>query len=124
MGGDTAFKVVDDEGRTYLIRSDGNYIKFVKALSSKVKKELDPKKIELKFIDEEGDAILISSDDCLAEATATAKQKGMKTAKLTLSIPSSSSSSMALDSKTMAIAGGGVAAIIGIAAMVLLKGKK
>lgn len=119
-----AFKVIDDEGHTYVVRSDGIYSNFITALSLKVKRDLDPKTIQLKYIDEEGDTILISSDDCLAEALATARKKGTKTVKITLSTLGQGSNSAGLDSKFMAIAGGGVAVLIGIAAMTIMKAKK
>jgi len=122
--GEIAFKVVDDEGQTYVIRNDGNYDNFIKALSLKLNKVIDPKMIQLKYIDEEGDSILISSDDCLGEALAVAHKKGAKTMKINLSIQGKGFSSVGTDSKMLAIAGGGVAVLIGIAAMIMMKAKK
>jgi CBS domain-containing protein len=122
--GDAAFKVVDDEGHTYLVRSDGNYANFIKALSLKVKKELDPKQIKLNYTDEDGDLILISSDDCLGEAIAITQKQGTKAVKITLSTLSKTSSSSGNDNKLMAIAGGSAAILVGIVAMALMKSKK
>ena len=119
---ETVFKIVDGEGHTYIVRNDGNYNTFLKTLSSKVQKELNPKDIQLKYIDEEGDEILISSDDCLTEAAATAQKKGAKNVKLTLTMSANASSS-ALDNKTLAFAGAGVAAVVGIVAMAMMKKK-
>ena len=89
-----------------------------------MKKDLDPKDIELNYIDEEGDKILISSDDCLAEAMETARKKGTKNVKVTLSTLDGKSGSAGIDSQVMVIAGGGVALLVGIVVIALLRPKK
>eukprot|EP00957_Ditylum_brightwellii_P112379 8567877-Ditylum_brightwellii.AAC.1 len=73
---DIVFKVVDGEGHTYRIRCECKLDKLVSVVISKVGGDLEANSVKLKFIDDEGDTILIGSDDCLAEAIGLARNAG------------------------------------------------
>jgi len=65
------FKIVDPDGHTHRIRSDLKIRSLREILDEKLKGRA--KNLTLKFFDEEGDAILISTDDDLVEAVNLAK---------------------------------------------------
>lgn len=119
---DISFKVIDSQGHKYLVRSDGIYSNLLRDIVKKIDYVENESSIRLKFVDDEGDQINISSDDCLAEAIATARQNGDQGVKLMLTIMKEEKAS-GLNSKTLALAGGGAAVALGIAIMTLLKPK-
>jgi len=113
-----AYKVVDGVGHTYVIRAQRTIESITKALEGKVAK-LDPSTTVFKYFDEEGDEILIKSDDCVDEAVRASLQAGNKAVKLSMKSMSSSSNN------TLLLAGGaGLAAAVALGVMVLLKQKK
>ena len=72
-----------------------------------------------KYFDEDGDEILIKSDECVDEAVSASLQAGNKSVKLSMKSMSGSSNN------TLLMAGGaGLAAAVAIGVMVLLKPKK
>ena len=113
-----AYKVVDGLGHTYVIRAQRTIGSITKALEGKVTK-LDPATTVFKYFDEEGDEILIKSDECVDEAVRASLQAGNKAVKLSMKSMSSSSNN------TLLLAGGaGLAAAVAFGVMVLLKPKK
>lgn len=72
-GNAVTFKIIDPDGHTHRIRSDTKILVLREALEEKLKGRTNLKKLSLKFFDEEGDAIFISTDDDLAEAVAIAR---------------------------------------------------
>jgi len=114
-----AYKIVDDAGGTYVIRAGKTLDSIVKVLEGKVSR-LDPSLTIFKYFDEEGDEILIKSDECVEEAVRSSIQAGNKNVKLSMK-----TSSSPLDSHVLLLAGGaGVVAAIAIVIAVLLKPKK
>jgi hypothetical protein len=112
-----AYKVVDRSGHTYIIRAGRSVESIANALEGKVP-SFDPSMTLFKYFDEEGDEILIKTDECLEEAVASSIQAGNKSVKLSMiSMTNSSSNS------TLLIAGG-VGLIAAIGAMVFMKTKK
>jgi len=120
---DVAFKIIDSKGHKYLVRSDGIYTKLLKAIMEKVDEVIDEKSIRLKFIDDEGDAINVSSDDCLVEAIATANKNGFQGVKLMLTLTTDEGGSFDVDPKILAILGGSVAVAFGLGMIAFLKPK-
>ena len=118
---DVAFKIIDANGHKYVVRGDAVYNNLLKSIARKIDGDVDEKSIRLKFIDEEGDAINISSDDCLGEAIAAARKNGDIGVKLMLTISKDDTKSINLDQKTLAMVGGGALLAIGIAAIALFK---
>jgi len=113
-----AYKVVDGVGHTYVIRAQRTIESITKALEGKVAK-LDPSKTVFKYFDEEGDEILIKSDECVDEAVRASLLAGNKAVKLSMKSVSTSSNN------TLLLAGGaGLAAAVALGVMVLLKSKK
>jgi CBS domain-containing protein len=113
-----AYKVVDGAGHTYVIRAQRTIESITKALEGKVA-NLDPATTVFKYFDEDGDEILIKSDDCVDEAVSASLQAGNKSVKLSMKSMSGSSNN------TLLMAGGaGLAAAVAIGVMVLLKPKK
>ena len=120
---DVAFKIIDSKGHKYLVRSDGVYTNLLKAIMEKIDGVVDKKSIRLKFIDDEGDAINISSDDCLAEAIESANKNGFQGVKLMLTVMKKEGGALGVDSKTLAMVGGGIAVAIGIGMISILRPK-
>lgn len=67
------FKIVDPDGHTHRLRSEVKIFSLRKALDEKLKGRTYMKNVSLKFFDDEGDAILISTDDDLGEAVSLAR---------------------------------------------------
>jgi hypothetical protein len=113
------FKVVDLSGHTHRLKSDTKIASLQKGFAEKVGVS-NKSKLRFKFVDEEGDAILVTTDDDLAEAVSIARASskgGVPVVKLTaVEIEEKG----ALD--PMLLAGVGTAvAVIGIAAMIMLR---
>ena len=116
-GNCVAYKVVDESGHTYIIRAEKTIESIVSALEGKVAK-LDPSTTFFKYSDEEGDEILIKSDECLKEAVCSSLHAGNKSVKLSMISMAKSTNSSAI------LAAGGVGLVAVICAMVFFKPKK
>jgi hypothetical protein len=86
-------------------------------LAEKMRDKVDPEWIRMKFVDDEGDAVMITSDECLAEAAQLAQKSGSEVVKLTVTVVKPKSSPM--DDKNQLILAG-VGAVIAIGAIALL----
>jgi hypothetical protein len=113
------YKVVDDAGHTYVIRAGKTIDSVTKALEGKVS-NFDPTNIVFKYFDDEGDEILIKSDECVEEAVSSSILAGNKNVKLSMKSTRSSSKSNSL----LLAGGAGLAAAVAFTVMVLLKPKK
>jgi len=123
--GEVVFKVVDADGHTYLIRCDSEYSQLIDAILEKIEDDVERKSVKLNFVDDEGDTILISSDDCLAEAVRTSRGRGNQAVKLSLTVVRKKSNGLDFQSTQMKLIGAsGVAAIVGIGLMALMKPKR
>jgi CBS domain-containing protein len=112
-----AYKIVDESGHTYIIRAEKTIESITGALEGKIA-SLDAAAILFKYIDDEGDEILIKSNECLEEAVNSSFLIGNKSVRLSMiSIGKSSNSSVLL-------AVGGIGLIAAIGSMVFLKSKK
>ena len=117
LGDLIAYKVVDGEGHTYVIRAQRTIMSITEALEGKVA-TLDPATTVFKYFDEDGDEILIKSDECVDEAVRASLQAGNKAVKLSMKSLSGSSNN------TLLLAGGaGLVAAVALGAMMLLKPK-
>eukprot|EP00536_Pseudo-nitzschia_multiseries_P009825 jgi/Psemu1/325787/estExt_fgenesh1_pg.C_2860002 len=67
------FKIIDPDGHTHRIRSESKISSLRRALSAKLKDRKNGNNLSLKFFDDEGDAILISTDEDLGEAIILAR---------------------------------------------------
>ncbi|KAL7538744.1 hypothetical protein ACHAXR_012350 [Thalassiosira sp. AJA248-18] len=113
-----AYKIVDSAGQTHVIRAGKTVDSIVEAMEGKIP-NLNPSATVFKYFDDEGDEILITSDECVEEAVRSSVQAGNKNVKLSMKTSSSS-----LNNNTVLLAGGaGFVAAVAIAAMVLLKPK-
>jgi hypothetical protein len=110
-------KIVDPSGSTHRLRSEMSVDKLKESLSQKIK--IKTKNLQFKFVDDEGDVIVITSDEDLAECVNLSQgSAGKQVIKLTAEEVSSG-----LDSTTLAAIGAAVA-FIGVAAMVAFRPKK
>ena len=112
-----AYKVVDQSGHTYIIRAEKTIVSISNALKGKIS-SLDPNATLFKYIDEEGDEILIKSDECLEEAVKSSLHAGNKSVKLSMISIAKSNANGAI------IAASGLGLIAAIGAVVFLKSKK
>jgi len=113
-----AYKIVDGEGHTYVIRAQRTIESITNALEGKVA-SFDPSVTVFKYYDEDGDEILIKSDECVDEAVSASVQAGNKSVKLSMKSLSSSSNNTLL----LAAGGAGLVAAVALGAMMLLKPK-
>jgi len=81
--GGAAFKVTDPSGNTHRFKCVPRRRKLLKILFTKTGK--DASSLILKFVDEEGDEVVITSDEDLVEAAEVAQKSGSPFVKLTLS---------------------------------------
>jgi len=68
------FKVVDPSGHTHRVKSESKLSSLIDAFADKVK--INKKCIQFKFVDDEGDTILITSDDDLIDAIKLSRSPG------------------------------------------------
>ena len=83
--GGVIFKVTDPSGRTHRIRSAPRRRKLMESLLPKMRIDSDPSQLMIQFIDDEGDAVLITNDEDLLEATDLALKAGNQVVKLIVS---------------------------------------
>jgi len=77
------FKVTDPSGNTHRFRCVPRRQNLFVTLLSKIGEDVSS--FEIKFVDDEGDAVLITSDEDLMEATELAQKAGSPVVKLTIS---------------------------------------
>ena len=112
-----AYKVVDQSGHTYIIRAEKTIGSISNALKGKIA-SLDPDATLFKYFDEEGDEILIKSDECVEEAVRSSLHAGNKSVKLSMASVTKSHGNSAI------IAASGIGLVAAIGALVFLKSKK
>jgi len=117
------FKVVDNDGHIYRIRSINSLKNLLDALIEKVDTKLDQSSIKLKFVDDEGDEILISSDACLNEAVCLSQRSEKQAVKITMVLDSCTSKSNLTDNN-MIIIGSIGAVLVSVIAIIVLRPKK
>jgi myosin heavy subunit/signal-transduction protein with cAMP-binding, CBS, and nucleotidyltransferase domain len=83
--GGVVFKVTDPKGNTHRIRCEPRRKKLLDSLLPKIGKETDPDSLTIRFVDDEGDSVLITNDDDLVEAAELAHKAGNQIVKLTVS---------------------------------------
>jgi CBS domain-containing protein len=83
--GGVIFKVTDPSGRTHRIRCPPRRRKLMENLLPKMRIDSDPSQLMIQFIDDEGDAVLITNDEDLLEATDLALKAGNQVVKLIVS---------------------------------------
>ena len=118
----TVFKIVDSDGNKYRVRCENKFDKLIGKLRDNIGGDIDASALSLKFIDDEGDAVNVSSTDCLCEAIENSRRAGHAAVKLSLAIDKSKLSSGAPD-RTLLMAGAGVAAALAVGLAIALKPK-
>eukprot|EP00934_Nitzschia_sp_Nitz4_P007240 Nitzschia sp. Nitz4//scaffold121_size67750//41550//50848//NITZ4_006072-RA/size67750-augustus-gene-0.40-mRNA-1//-1//CDS//3329534363//7230//frame0 len=119
------FKVVDHMGHTHRVKSDTKLASLRRVFAEKVK-SANMKRLRFKFIDEEGDSVMVTGDDDLAEAVRLAcasgsqAQKGGVVVKLTVV---EVAETQEIDS-TMLAGVGSIIGLAGLAAMFALRPKR
>jgi len=123
------FKVIDSRtGNTYRIRCEHKFSKLLTAVSEKLGGEVEQSSIQLSFVDEDGDSVLLKDDDCLTEAVHTAKSAGNQALKISASVVVSKQASGAgkggaeKDMTMIALIGGGV--LVALIAIVMVTKKR
>ena len=122
-GNVVVFKIVDPDGHTHRLHSEIKIVCLRKAFVDKLAGRLKATNISFKFFDEEGDAILISTDEDLAEAVTLARNasNGSKVVvKLTAEVKKGDSNG----SESILLVGIGIAVVaIAVGASMLLSSK-
>jgi hypothetical protein len=115
-GQQAVFKVVDPEGNTHRVRCELSVQRLRDALFEKGV----ARSARLEFLDDEGDTIVVSSDDCLAEAATASRAHGHKVIKLT-----AKKVELIDDSNVLLLAGvGAVVAAVGVLAFMFKRPRK
>ena len=122
-GNVVVFKIVDPDGHTHRLHSEIKIVCLRKAFVDKLAGRLKATNISFKFFDEEGDAILISTDEDLAEAVTLARNasNGSKVVvKLTAEVKKGDSNG----SESILLVGIGIAVVaIAVGASMILSSK-
>ncbi len=91
------------------------------AVAKKLGDGIDPSSILLKFVDDEGDTVIISSNECLADAISLARQAGNAVLKLSVSVSTEGMALSKIDlSNDMVLLGGAVAGAIAFLAILMM----
>jgi predicted nuclease of predicted toxin-antitoxin system len=119
----SVFKVVDQNGNTHRIRADSKLESLFEALLPKLGKTVGPDDVTIHFVDDEGDAVLITTDDDLAEAVNLARGSGNQIVKLTVSLKKKGIDVVASPAVLAAI-GAIIVGVVALGAMIALKPRK
>ena len=118
----TVFKIVDSTGNNYRVRCENKFEKLIGKLSESLGNSVDASALTLTFIDDEGDAVNVNSDDCLLEAIENSRRAGHPAVKLALAIDKTKVAAGGPD-KTLLMAGAGALAALAIGLAIALKPK-
>jgi CBS domain-containing protein len=72
-GNVVVFKIVDRQGHTHRVRSEPKILNLRNAIADKLDKGQKAQAMRFKYMDEEGDAVLVTTDDDLLEAVTIAR---------------------------------------------------
>jgi len=108
------FKVVDPSGNTHRVRCERKRSKLVDALLPKLGGKVDPSKLQIQFTDDEGDAVIITNDDDLVEASNLARTGAKDVIKLTVSIAGGKSIAETLEEDPVLLGGVAGAVVLGV----------
>jgi CBS domain-containing protein len=114
------FKITDSKGRTHRIRCELKRGALATAISEKAEIELDG--FQVQYTDEEGDSVVITSDEDVGEAWAAAQKAGNKVVKLDMVFLTKKANGP--DSLLLAAGAVSLVAICASAFFVLNRGKK
>jgi len=118
----TVFKIVDASGNKYRVRCENRFNKLIGKLSESLGNDVDASALTLTFIDDEGDAVIINSDDCLLEAIENSRRAGHPAVKLALAI-NKTKAGLGVPDQTLLMAGAGAMAALVIGLAIALKPK-
>ena len=116
----TVFKIVDSSGNKYRVRCENKFDKLIGKLSESLGSDIDSSSLSLTFIDDEGDAVNINSDDCLLEAIENSRRAGHPAVKLALVLDKTKAGA-AIPDKTLLMAGAGALAALAVGLAIVLK---
>jgi signal-transduction protein with cAMP-binding, CBS, and nucleotidyltransferase domain len=118
------FKIVDHQGHTHRLRSEARIANLRNAFADKTNMAgTDAKSIRFKFVDEEGDAILVSSDEDLLEAIHLARN-ATPNGNLVVKLLAEPARASPISSDQMMVAGAAVAVLaIGVGLMMMVSSK-
>ena len=119
----TVFKIVDSDGENYRVRCEHKYSDLISSLKEKIGGNVNDSAIVLKFIDDEGDAIAVSTDSDLIEAIENSRKAGHQAVKLSLAIQGSGGLAGVANDKTLLMAGAGAAFALFVGLAIALKPK-
>lgn len=80
------FKIVDNEGHTHRVRSEPKLFNLRNAIADKLNRGKQGKGYRFKYMDEEGDAVLVTSDDDLVDAVTIARAANASGSKLVIKL--------------------------------------
>lgn len=120
------FKVVDKDGHTHRLKADPKIASLQKELAKKIGSK-NPDLLRFKFLDDEGDAILITTDDDLLEAVKLSRAANNSSSRgagpVVKLIATEVAEPLAFD--PMVLAGVGVAvALVGLATMYMMRPRR
>jgi len=111
------FKVTTTKGVTHRIKCKPKLRILMREVAEKLCVNVDTTKLTLKYIDDEGDTILISSDENLVEGIDMAKSAGNNLLKITVQGGDDLASALQNVDNTLVLAGAGV---VGLTVLLLL----
>jgi CBS domain-containing protein len=116
----TVFKLTDPSGHTHRIRSELRLSTLLGLLVKKMGEKVDPEYIRMKFVDDEGDAVMITSNECLTEAAQLAQKSGSEVVKLTVTVVKPKPS-LTHDKSQLILGGVGAAIALGVVVLLALR---
>ncbi|KAG7356863.1 cystathionine beta synthase domain containing protein [Nitzschia inconspicua] len=119
------FKIVDQQGHTHRIRSEARIMNLKIAFAEKTSLgRAETKDLRFKFVDEEGDAILVSSDEDLAEAIHLSRNSAQNgSAAVRLLVDVKRDTTISLDPNLMIAGAAATLVAIGAAMIIMFSSK-
>jgi len=118
------FKIVDPDGHTHRLRSEVKILSLRKVLEEKLKGRANSKNLTLKFVDDEGDAILVSTDDDLTEAVTLARNASQGSKVIVKLVAEQDAGKSDLPDPMILAGAGAAVAVVVLCVLMLLPGKQ
>ena len=106
------FKVTDPNSNIHRVRCVPRLSTLCKMVAGKIGGGTDPSSLQIQFVDDEGDIVLVTTDEDLGEAVSISKASGQKAVKIKVVFGKNGLSAMLEDPVMLGIAGAVVVGVV------------
>jgi len=120
------FKIADSSGNIHRVNCEPNFEKLLAAVASKLGENVIPSQLQIKFVDDEGDDVVISSSECLVDAVDVSRSRGGAALKLSVAIltPGKKVTTQSDGNLGLLLGIGGAVAIVALGIVIAMRPRK